>query len=90
MLKINRNEQVISDVLRKINISGYKQHTVEQFLFRIYCCKNCFSEKKCKFCKCNPLDKILEPISCNKKVFPDTMNSLKWEEYKKQHNLIIS
>lgn len=86
---ILRDSDKISQHLSKLNLNGYREHHIEQFIFRIHCCQNCLMEKKCKFCKCNPLDKIKEPIACNKKLYPDMMGLLAWNEYKSNHNIVI-
>lgn len=86
---INRNDSDIKKVTEKLNLKGYLEHNVEQIIFRIYCCKKCFSNKKCNSCNCNPLDKVLEPISCNKKTFPNILNKEKWELFKNEHNIEI-
>ena len=84
---LNKNNTEIKIHLDKLNLSNYKEHHIEQFIFRIYCCKYCLLKKKCKFCHCNPLDKIIEPTSCNKKVYPDILNNEKWIMFKTKHNI---
>lgn len=86
---IDRNQPDIKKVTEKLNLIGFKEHNVEQIIFRIYCCKKCFLNKKCNACSCNPLDKVLEPISCNKKAFPNILNEEKWKSFKQEHNIEI-
>ena len=85
---IKRDTPDIKEVTDKLNIKGFAEHNVEQIIFRIHCCKNCFKAKTCSNCKCNPLDKIVEPISCNK-VFPNIMSKEKWDNFKKENNIEI-
>ena len=87
-MRIDRNSEEVSKYLEKLNLNVYRDYQIEQVILRIYVCKNCLLEKKCKFCSCNPLDKIIEPISCNK-VSPDFMTKEKWEIYKTTHNIEI-
>lgn len=81
-------KKTFNKILDKINIHLYQEHIIEQIILRIYVCKNCLFEKKCKFCNCNPLDKIIEPKSCNK-VAPDFMSKEKWIIFKSTHNIEI-
>ena len=86
---INKNSPEIKKISDKLKLEGYKEHNIEQILFRINSCLNCFEEKKCNNCLCNPLDKIIEPKSCNPKFFPNILNNEKWIEFKKEHNIEI-
>ena len=86
---IDSNNVEIKEIADKLKIADYKKHNQEQIIFRINCCKNCFKAKKCNNCNCNPLDKVLEPASCNKKVFPNILSQDKWEVFKKEHNIEI-
>lgn len=86
---IDSNSSEIKEVTKKINFNGFQKHNREQILFRIHCCLNCFKNKKCNNCNCNPLDKVTEPISCNKSVFPNILSLDKWENFKKEHNIEI-
>lgn len=86
---INSNDPDIKRVTDKIKLEGFREHNVEQILFRIKMCKTCFDNKRCSKCKCNPLDKIVEPISCNKQMFPNILNKEKWEDFKKEHKIEI-
>ena len=86
---IDRNKADIKKVIDKLKLEHYQEHNAEQIIFRVFCCKNCFINKKCNSCKCNPLDKIIEPGSCNKKAFPNILNKEKWETFKKEHNIEI-
>lgn len=67
-----------------------KKLQIEQIAFRMYLCKNCLENSKCKNCGCNPLDTFIEPFSCNEgEVFPNFMQNLEWEKFKQQHNIVI-
>lgn len=85
---IKRDAPDIKEVTDKLNLNGFAEHNVEQIIFRINACKNCFKAKKCRNCKCNPLDKVVEPISCNK-VYPNIMNKEKWDNFKLENNIEI-
>jgi hypothetical protein len=68
----------------------FKKTQIEQIRFRAYICKSCIAQKKCNFCKCNPNDVLAEPTSCNhEKIFPNFMQEMTWNEFKKQHNITI-
>ncbi len=85
---ISKDDPEIQEVLSKINTRGFLPHNVEQIIFRINNCIKCLQAKKCKNCNCNPLDKIVEPITCNK-VSPNIMSKEKWEKFKTEHNIEI-
>ena len=42
---IKRDTPDIKEVTDKLNIQGFAEHNVEQIIFRIHCCKNCFKAK---------------------------------------------
>lgn len=86
---IDRESPEIKEVLQKMNISGFRPATQEQIIFRIYCCQNCFKARKCSTCSCDPHDKVMEPFSCNPKVYPNIKSEIKWEQYKLEHNIVI-
>lgn len=68
----------------------YTNSQIEQIRFRMYICSKCLENKKCNFCKCNPIDVISEPYSCNhEKIFPNFLTTLEWEKFKKEHNIEI-
>ena len=75
--------------MNKIQVQFYKEHHIEQFIFRIHIHKDCLLKKKCKFCNCNPLDKIREPLSCNSSIAPSILPVEKWNEFKKEHLIKI-
>jgi hypothetical protein len=63
---------------------------IEQIRFRMYICSKCLENKRCSFCKCNPLDVISEPYSCNHgKLYPNFLPKSEWENFKKEHNIEI-
>ena len=74
----------------KIRREIYKEHHLEQFIFRIHIHQDCLLKKKCKFCNCNPMDKIREPQSCFKEMAPDILSNEKWQEFKINHRIKIS
>ena len=86
---IDSNHSDIKNVTAKMILEGYMPHNIEQIIFRIFVCQNCFKNLKCNNCKCSPYDKVLEPISCNKKSFPNILNKEKWELFKNEHNISI-
>ncbi len=86
---IDSNNSDIKEVTDKMKLDSYNSHNREQIVFRIFCCRKCFSNKKCSNCNCNPLDKVLEPVSCNKKMYPNILNKEKWDKFKKEHNIEI-
>lgn len=62
--------------------------TKEQICFRMYICKGCYENMRCKECGCNPTDTFIEKYSCNDgKDFPNLMNKWKWEDYKRINNI---
>ena len=88
-LIIDKNEFILSQYLAKINLTGFRPETVEQYIFRVYLCQECFRAKKCKNCRCNPIDKVKESISCNKGIAPNLMSAADWDKFKTEHNIII-
>lgn len=86
---IDSNDADIKIVTDKIKLDNYKAHNKEQIVFRVFCCKSCFQNKKCNNCNCNPIDKVVEPTSCNSKMYPNILNEEKWEKFKKEHNIQI-
>lgn len=86
---LTNTDENIKPYFDKIKRDFYKECHLEQFIFRIYIHQDCLLKKKCKFCKCNPLDKIREPISCYSTVAPDIMSKEKWELFKENHLIKI-
>lgn len=86
---INSKTGLIADSLKNIDQTVYKKHQLEQIIFRMYVCENCLLNKKCKGCNCNVYDKLVEPISCNKRMFPNMMPEHQWEAYKNSNNIHI-
>lgn len=69
---------------------SFSDNQIEQIVFRVYLCNKCLVNKKCNTCKCNPLDVLSEPYSCNhEKVFPHFMSKEKWDIFKKENKIII-
>ena len=69
----------------------FKQHQIEEILYRMYLCKECFANGKCPYCKCEPHDTMTDLYSCNKnQKFPKLPeNENQWEIFKKQHNIVV-
>lgn len=67
---------------------GLPQHIREQVLYRLEQCKDdCVIEGKCKVCDCPVDKKVFQSESCNKEErFPDLMDNVKWEKFKKENN----
>lgn len=86
---INSRLSPLKESLDKLKKWAYKEHQWEQIIFRFYICQKCLEAKKCDSCNCNPLDKLVEPISCNKKMFPNMMSKSVWEDFKKTKNINI-
>lgn len=86
---INKAKGFITEALKHIDQALYKKHQLEQIIFRMYICESCLENKKCKGCHCNVYDKLIEPVSCNPKVFPNMMNQNEWDAYKKTNNIQI-
>lgn len=86
---INSKKGFIANALIHIDKNLYKQYQFEQIIFRMYICESCIENQKCKECRCNVYDKLIEPISCNPKVFPNMMKEKEWETYKKSNNIKI-
>ena len=92
---INRSDENISKYLQLILNENqnrvFSENQIEQIIFRVYLCNKCLVNKKCNFCKCNPLDVLPEPYSCNqKKVFPDLMSKENWINFKNENKIIIT
>lgn len=95
LIKINFKDEFYESNFKKMEsdfkIRNYKKLQIEQIGFRMYLCRKCIISKKCNFCGCNPIDVLSEPMSCNKgKVFPDFLNELDWNRFKKEHNIEIA
>ena len=86
---INSKKGFIADSLKNIDVDLYKKHQLEQIIFRMYICESCLLNKKCKNCRCNVYDKLIEPISCNPRMFPNMVKEKQWEAYKKTNNIHI-
>lgn len=86
---INSAVGFIADSLKHIDGSLYKKHQLEQIVFRMYICEDCLKILKCKNCRCNVYDKLIEPISCNPKLFPNMFQEHDWENYKLTNNIHI-
>jgi len=69
-----------------------KIHEKEQVLWRLeLCSSDCVIEGKCKYCGCSVPGKLYVRKSCNNNErFPDMMNELEWQEWKKINNISIS
>lgn len=67
------------------------EHIQEQVLYRADICKNdCAKRGKCIKCGCSVPGKWFANISCNKgERFPNLMDRIKWEKYKKENNINI-
>lgn len=65
------------------------QYLREQRLWRLYQCKDdCVVEGKCKVCDCPVEKKVFQDDSCNNNErFPNIMDNIKWEQYKKDNNI---
>lgn len=70
---------------------GLAPHIQEQTMWRLMQCKNdCVLEGECIYCGCDPQKKVFVEESCNDgERFPDLMGVREWEEYKKEHNIVI-
>lgn len=68
---------------------GEPQYLREQRLWRLYQCKDdCVVKGECKECGCPVDKKVFQDESCNKgERFPDIMDNIKWEQYKKENNI---
>lgn len=65
------------------------KHKKEQFEWRKSICANdCVLEGKCKYCGCSVPGKLYVKKSCNEgERFPDMMDQLEWNIYKKENNI---
>ena len=70
---------------------GLSNHIQEQITWRLLICKeDCVKNQECEYCGCPPDRKAFTNESCNGgDRFPDLMGSIEWEEYKKQHNIVL-
>jgi hypothetical protein len=68
---------------------GEPQYLREQRIWRLYMCKDdCVISGKCKKCRCPTEKKVFQDDSCNEgEIFPDIMDNIKWEQYKKDNNI---
>jgi hypothetical protein len=65
----------------------YKKEQVE---WRKSICSDCMIEGKCKYCGCSVPGKLYVKKSCNDgERFPDMMDELEWNYYKKINNIKI-
>lgn len=87
---IRTNKSPLKEHLAKIKSWAYKDYQYEQIAFRFFVCQNCLEQKKCNKCSCNPLDKLVEVVSCNPSLFPNMMSKKNWEDFKKTNNIEIS
>jgi len=85
-----KSVKLLSKIQKDLPTRIWDNSTKEQIVFRLYICRDCYEDNKCKSCGCNPLDTFSELISCNNgKRFPNLMNKWKWEEYKKINKIIF-
>lgn len=67
---------------------GLPEHQQEQINYRYSLCENtCGVEKECAVCGCNFPDKLFQIKTCNKDRFPDIMNKVEWEKFKKNNEI---
>jgi hypothetical protein len=68
------------------------KHKREQVMWRLEICKDdCVIKGRCKYCGCSVPGKLYVDRSCNSgERFPDMMEELEWEEFKKNNNLTIN
>jgi hypothetical protein len=67
-------------------------HKREQVSWRLEVCKDdCVIEGICKYCGCSVPGKLYVDKSCNNgKRFPDMMDEIEWEDFRKKNNLTIN
>lgn len=92
MVELNMNDQNFIEFLKKTERDFpsrlFDFSVKEQMRYRFYICTQCFQDKKCIKCSCNPSDTLIDIISCNNgEFFPNLMNRWKWENFKKENNL---
>lgn len=73
------------------NFNLLPRYKREQVLWRMSICKDdCVIKGRCIYCGCSVPGKLYVEKSCNMgNRFPDMMEQLEWEEYKKQNNIVI-
>lgn len=61
-----------------------EEHIMEQVAYRMEICKDtCGQKGKCKHCGCSYPGRLYSSSSCNKgELFPDMMDSQKWQQFK--------
>ena len=65
---------------------GLPKYQEEQIEYRTSLCKDdCAKQGSCIKCGCNFPSRLFTITSCNKDRFPDIMNELEWEEFKKNN-----
>lgn len=69
--------------LEQLNLQP--QHIQEQIAYRRLLCKDdCAIIGKCIICNCDFKGKTSVKESCNKDRFPDLMNRIEWDKFKKR------
>lgn len=72
--------------LEQLNLQP--QHIQEQIAYRRLICKNdCAIKNECIICGCDFKGKTSVKESCNPDRFPDLMNKVEWELYKKENDI---
>lgn len=94
MSNINRKNinSFIEGNLNKLSdsLSLLAKHKREQVAWRLEICKDCVEVGKCKYCNCSTPGKLYVEKSCNDgRRFPDMMDKITWEDYKKVNKIII-
>lgn len=78
----------------KIKFLAPSKHVIEQAYWRLgEVAKNspeCLEKKQCIHCGCSIEEKVLEDRGCEEECYPYMMNSLLWEIYKIDHNIIVN
>lgn len=68
------------------NLVGLPQHQKEQVIYRLSKCKDdCVISGECIKCTCPTDKKVFVSESCNPDRFPDMMNEVEWNKFKKEN-----
>lgn len=71
--------------------NALEDHIVEQVAYRESKCPECKTAGHCLgSCKCSVPGRWFSTKTCNNgEKFPDLMTKVKWDEYKKEHNITL-